>query len=88
MNKGDLLRCLGILTYVVLTIIDRFCFNIADYIYNHCLEPVYEYVEKNEYDKAYVIFQKAFYEMLHTFDIQIENKKTNKKIKRLMNENH
>ncbi|MBQ2873563.1 MAG: hypothetical protein IJE89_06175 [Bacilli bacterium] len=33
MNKGDLLRCLGILTYVVLTIIDRFCFNIADYIY-------------------------------------------------------
>ena len=61
---------------------------IADYIYNHCLEPVYEYVEKNEYDKAYVIFQKAFYEMLHTFDIQIENKKTNKKIKRLMNENH
>ena len=33
MNKGDLLRCLGILPYVVLTIIDRFCFNIADYIY-------------------------------------------------------
>ena len=29
MNKGDLLRCIGILTYVVLTIIDRFCFNIA-----------------------------------------------------------
>ena len=33
MNKGDLLRSIGILTYVVLTIIDRFCFNIADYIY-------------------------------------------------------
>ena len=33
MNKGDLLRCIGILTYVVLTIIDRFCFNIADYIH-------------------------------------------------------
>ena len=33
MNKGDLLRIIGILTYVVLTFIDRFCFNIADYIY-------------------------------------------------------
>ena len=33
MNKGDLLRSIGILAYVVLTIIDRFCFNIADYIY-------------------------------------------------------
>jgi len=33
MSKGDLLRSIGILTYVVLTIIDRFCFNIADYIY-------------------------------------------------------
>ena len=30
MNKGDLLRSIGILIYVVLTIIDRFCFNIAD----------------------------------------------------------
>ena len=33
MNKGDLLRSIGILIYVVLTIIDRFWFNIADYIY-------------------------------------------------------
>ena len=33
MNKGDLLRSIGILAYVVLTFIDRFCFNIADYIY-------------------------------------------------------
>ena len=33
MNKGDLLRIIGILTYVVLTFIVRFCFNIADYIY-------------------------------------------------------
>ena len=33
MSKGDLLRCIGILIYVVLTIIDRFYFNIADYIY-------------------------------------------------------
>jgi len=33
MNKGDLLRSIGILIYVVLTIIDRFCFNIVDYIY-------------------------------------------------------
>ena len=33
MKKGDLLRSIGILIYVVLTFIDRFCFNIADYIY-------------------------------------------------------
>ncbi len=33
MDKGDLLRSIGILTYVVLTIIDRFCFNVLDYIY-------------------------------------------------------
>ena len=33
MRKGDLLRIIGILIYVVLTIIDRFCFNIVDYIY-------------------------------------------------------
>ena len=33
MNKGDLLRSIGILIYVVLTIIDRFYFNISDYIY-------------------------------------------------------
>ena len=42
MNKGDLLRCLGILTYVVLTIIDRFCFNIADYIYIQMLLFIYK----------------------------------------------
>lgn len=33
MGKGDLLRIIGILLYVVLTFIDRFCFNIANYIY-------------------------------------------------------
>ena len=33
MNKGNLLRSIGILTYIALTIIDRFCFNIADHIY-------------------------------------------------------
>jgi len=33
MSKGDILRIIGILIYVVLTIIDRFCFNVVDYIY-------------------------------------------------------
>lgn len=33
MNKGNLLRSIGILTYIALTIIDRFYFNIADHIY-------------------------------------------------------
>ena len=33
MNKGDLLRIIGILSYVILTIIDRFCFIVVDYIY-------------------------------------------------------
>lgn len=33
MSKGDLLRSIGILLYVVLSFIDRFCFGIANYIY-------------------------------------------------------
>ena len=33
MSKGDLLRIIGNLIYIVLTVIYRFCFNIADYIY-------------------------------------------------------
>ena len=33
MNKGNILRIIGILSYIVLTFIDRFCFKIADYIY-------------------------------------------------------
>lgn len=33
MNKGDLLRSVGIFCYVILTFIDRFCFNVVDYIY-------------------------------------------------------
>ena len=33
MKTGDNLRMIGILTYVALTIIDRFFFNINDYLY-------------------------------------------------------
>lgn len=33
MKKGDLFRCLGILMYVILTFLDRFCFDIVDFIY-------------------------------------------------------
>ena len=33
MKTGDILRMIGILTYVALTITDRFFFNINDYLY-------------------------------------------------------
>lgn len=33
MKKGNLIRATGILLYVGISILDKFCFKIADYIY-------------------------------------------------------
>ena len=45
---------------------------IADFYMNHCINPVIDYINDNNYEQAFNIFENAFYSLADYYDVNIE----------------